>query len=393
MKIKATSTTVDDEAKPRYWLESIEGQTNVEGFDSMVEAFQCYGPQGVAGCGFESRLESMFWTDPNDPAPSSAMCWNAGVKCDGEGPNYTACRAENFDAEGNPGATDEAAVLQPISKYVKFLQTIEDSKQAIDPTQEVLVSMIAGGPDGYENGTAPLVYEDSADAKFQADFGIVADHQLLLPAVGYRQWVLSFSGPLAVRLGYDQALLATVAESLARAAMQNMRWAVKERHGLTSVEPLHAGVFTVVQRFRSDLGLYVHLHCLVTDGAFDEQGAEVRFLPAPTPDPLAPLAGHFVMPALPLAPRTVPKSPDRGLRRSSPGLLLADVRVVREDVVASSSIACSPADRLTALCRVGPVVPAQGDPSNASITSGNRRPQAHSSCSPSGSSTHESSCP
>jgi hypothetical protein len=27
-----------------------------------------------------------------------------------------------------------------------------------------------------------------------------------------------------------------------------------------------------VQRFRSDLGLYVHLHCLVTDGAYEEQG-------------------------------------------------------------------------------------------------------------------------
>ena len=80
---------------------------------------------------------------------------------------------------------------------------------------------------------------------------------MAVPAVGYRQWVLSFSGPLAVRLGYDQALLATVAESLARAVMQDMRWAVKECHGLTSVEPLHAGVFTVVQRFRSDLGLYV----------------------------------------------------------------------------------------------------------------------------------------
>jgi len=25
-------------------------------------------------------------------------------------------------------------------------------------------------------------------------------------------------------------------------------------------------VFTAVQRFRSDLGLYVHLHCLLTDG-------------------------------------------------------------------------------------------------------------------------------
>lgn len=91
---------------------------------------------------------------------------------------------------------------------------------------------------------------------------------------------------------------------------------------------------------------------------------------------------------------SVPDQGPHGCRHSyATGLLLADVRVVREDVVASSSIACSPADRLTALCRVGPVVPAQGDPSNASITSGNRRPQAHSSCSPSGSSTHESSCP
>ena len=35
--------------------------------------------------------------------------------------------------------------------------------------------------------------------------------------------------------------------------------------------------------------------------------------------PLAPLSAHFVTRALPLAPRTVPKSPDRGLRRSSPG--------------------------------------------------------------------------
>lgn len=65
---------------------------------------------------------------------------------------------------------------------------------------------------------------------------------------------------MAQRLGYDQALLAEVGGALARAVMHDMRWAVKERHGLGSVEPLHAGVFMVVQRFRGDLGLYVHLH-------------------------------------------------------------------------------------------------------------------------------------
>ena len=47
---------------------------------------------------------------------------------------------------------------------------------------------------------------------------LLVDH--VLPAVGYRQWVLSFQGPLAVRLGYDTDLLAAVCEKLARALMQ-----------------------------------------------------------------------------------------------------------------------------------------------------------------------------
>ena len=97
---------------------------------------------------------------------------------------------------------------------------------------------------------------------------------------------LSFPGPMAVRLGYDAPLLAAVAGRLARAVMQDKRHGVKQQHGLASVAALHAGVVTVVQRFRSDLGLYVHLHCLVTDGAYEEQGGgELRFLAAPPPTP------------------------------------------------------------------------------------------------------------
>lgn len=112
---------------------------------------------------------------------------------------------------------------------------------------------------------------------------LLVDH--VLPAVGYRQGVLSFEGPLAVRLGYDRALLAKVAEKLARAVMHDMRWSAKERHALAAVDSRHAGVFMVVQRFRSDLGLFVHLHALITDGAFEERGGEVRFMPAATPTP------------------------------------------------------------------------------------------------------------
>ncbi len=90
---------------------------------------------------------------------------------------------------------------------------------------------------------------------------------------------------MAVRLGYDAPLLAAIAGRLARAVMQDMRRSAKQ-HGLASVAALHAGVFTVVQRFRSDLGLYVHLHCLVTGGAYEEQNdGALRFLAAPPPTP------------------------------------------------------------------------------------------------------------
>jgi hypothetical protein len=54
---------------------------------------------------------------------------------------------------------------------------------------------------------------------------LLVDH--VLPAVGYRQWVLSFPGPMAVRLGYDAPLLAAIAGRLARAVMQDMRHRVK----------------------------------------------------------------------------------------------------------------------------------------------------------------------
>jgi hypothetical protein len=95
------------------------------------------------------------------------------------------------------------------------------------------------------------------------------DH--LLPQVPYRQWVLSFDSSLAVRLGYDVTALDSVCRSLARRLMQTLRRLTKRDHSLRSVRDLHPGIVTVVQRFRADLGLFVHLHVLATDGAFEQQ--------------------------------------------------------------------------------------------------------------------------
>ena len=108
----------------------------------------------------------------------------------------------------------------------------------------------------------------------------------LLPPVAYRQFVLSFDGSMAHRLGYDVELLGRVCRSLARRVSQSLRRRVKREHRLDTVATLHPGIVTVIQRFRSDLGLYVHLHRLVTDGAFeasnDDEAPQFRELSAPS---------------------------------------------------------------------------------------------------------------
>ena len=218
IEIQPTTLDGEGEAKPRNWIESIEGRTNLPEGLSTVQAFQCIGPQGINGCGFESPLESMwkalrrsttaddpdfgfmrehailsvihvtdeadcsyntefesiflpqgnrvFWSDQDAPSPTSAVCWNAGVACDGSD-----CRAVNLDVDGNEVADDEAnalAVLRPTSRYTELLQNLEDEKKRISPEQELLVAIIGG-----VNDDGSVTYQDSlSDPDFQRDFGI-----------------------------------------------------------------------------------------------------------------------------------------------------------------------------------------------------------------------------
>lgn len=64
-----------DESKelaPRAWLERIHGQSNLKNSDvSIAEAFGCFGPQGIDGCGFESQLESMYQALKQSEEPTS----------------------------------------------------------------------------------------------------------------------------------------------------------------------------------------------------------------------------------------------------------------------------------------------------------------------------------
>ncbi len=228
LTVRPTGILKDDSMAPRKWIERIEGQSNITGVASNVEAFQCYGPQGVAGCGFESHLESLYvalakaddpkslsnygflrdaailslvvitdeadcsynqalkdvfigntvyWNSPDDPQPTSALCWKAGVECTGDAPMYSECHSANWglNAEMDDKVVDVPdadAILKPVKGYIDFVKTIEQKKKDIDENQRVLVSMIAGVPIGYDTRASEIPYSDAADMEYQDLFGI-----------------------------------------------------------------------------------------------------------------------------------------------------------------------------------------------------------------------------
>jgi hypothetical protein len=223
LEVLPSTTDYDTQAKPRKWLENIEGKKNIPDTTNTEEAFKCFGPQGINGCGFESQLESMylaliraqnadevgsygflrasailailfvtdevdcsynkdfsaifeqdgnrvFWSDPAAAFPTSAVCWNAGVDCEGDPSNYDACNAVNKDLDGNSGVDDSQAVLHPMSRYIGLLDGLEKEKQELNADQEVIVALIGGvsASDGlpyYSDVTA-------TDPMFQGSFGI-----------------------------------------------------------------------------------------------------------------------------------------------------------------------------------------------------------------------------
>ena len=260
LMVRGTTTAYDTNEVPRKWIERIETESNIGGVASNVEAFQCYGPQGVAGCGFESHLESMylalanatsaasknnygflreaailtivfitdeadcsynpsdpekliftsnkvFWNSPDAPQPTSALCWKAGVECTGGPDTFSECHSQNYDINGAVTTDTTKAVLQPVSKYIDFVKSIELAKRKIDMNQNVLISLIAGVPPGYENFEAEIPYENSVDTTYQGNFGIgpgcVLDAATAVPPVREREFAEAFINPKTERNLYS----------------------------------------------------------------------------------------------------------------------------------------------------------------------------------------------
>jgi hypothetical protein len=220
LEVLPTVTESDPLAKPRPWLQREAGQLNIPASTDVGDAIRCLLPQGVNGCGFEQPLESMrlalarttdpgqaqagflrdeasllvllvtdeadcsskpefseifldtgpksFWSNPESPYPTSAVCWNAGVECSGNPSNYDDCVAANKDVFGQPAAPGDE-VMFPVARYKNLLAEIEQSKRAKDPGLDVAVLAVVGvGLDGNFH------YADvsNSDPEFQYSFGI-----------------------------------------------------------------------------------------------------------------------------------------------------------------------------------------------------------------------------
>ncbi len=246
----------DGEVHP--WLESIAGQQNLPAGVTMADAFACFGPQGINGCGFESPLEAMrlaiskargdngfmrdeallsvvlvtdeadcssnpahgdiFTSNPtfqNDTNPklTSATCWRAGVACTGEGPEFKDCHAEDYSADGEPGVSDPAdAVLHPVDRYVEFLDSVRASGDSLEDggpiARDVLVSLIAGVPVGYDQGAAEIEYSAAEPGSVQdVNFGVApgctntedGSNSTAIPPVREREVTEAFAGPDGTR--------------------------------------------------------------------------------------------------------------------------------------------------------------------------------------------------
>ena len=216
-----TLTPNSPEPYARPWLEKIDGVTNTADIP-IAEAVACLLPQGVAGCGFEQPLESMylalskatqgqapgnfdflrdeanllvvlvtdevdcsynpdfqdifttnktFWNDPTDPVPTSAMCWRAGSACSGGPGVYDECHAVDRDATGQITDDPAQAVLRPLERYQTILAQIQEAKSAAGSAGKVYVAAVVGVPVGYQHGD-PIPFADAESPDDQADFGI-----------------------------------------------------------------------------------------------------------------------------------------------------------------------------------------------------------------------------
>ena len=116
----------------------------------------------------------------------------------------------------------------------------------------------------------------------------------VLPAVPYRQWVLSLPWELRLPVARDPALL----NAVSRVFFEELRAWLRASAGAVPGARVEAAAVTNVQRFGGSLNLNPHLHVLVADGVFvcRDDGSTPAFVAtaAPTRDDLRSVIARVV---------------------------------------------------------------------------------------------------
>jgi hypothetical protein len=116
----------------------------------------------------------------------------------------------------------------------------------------------------------------------------------VLPAVPYRQWVLSLPWELRLPVARDPALL----NAVSRVFFEEVRAWLRAAVGAVAPADVEVAAVTFMQRFGGSLNLNPHLHMLVADGVFLclEDGSTPRFVAtaAPKRDELRGVIGRVI---------------------------------------------------------------------------------------------------
>ena len=97
--------------------------------------------------------------------------------------------------------------------------------------------------------------------------------RVLPPSTPLRQWVLTFPFPWRARLAQDGELLGRLTQIF----VDTVQAFYVRRAALAGAKDAKTGAVTAVQRASSDMRLNPHLHTIVLDGAWSEQGSELVF--------------------------------------------------------------------------------------------------------------------
>ncbi len=145
---------------PALW--TVEGPTDLvifagDGPDCSANDPSIFDPNGT----------KTFFDDPNATEPTQAVCWNAGVVCEGDPAGYDACTPADLDAMGAPtGDADAAALVSVMQPWA-----MRRSWAAFPSLYGRTLTAVVGGFDPADPAADPPLSEGT-DPGFAAEHGI-----------------------------------------------------------------------------------------------------------------------------------------------------------------------------------------------------------------------------